>query len=206
MCAFCISLCSAEFCSTPPCSSAPLCSSPRIEFCFAPPCSSARAKLSSADFCPPPPEGEKRDCTGIQFKPPGCWVPLPWLKGLWLQEKNAFWIQNFGMHVLVPLFLYQLLEAELCTFHKVTVNRSMQIAEALQMQMEVQRHLQLKIEAQGKYLQSILHKAQETLAGMINNGSPGSPPISELTETRGGFSGSCGQRKQNRGAMYSLEI
>nr|XP_025623194.1 myb family transcription factor PHL8 [Arachis hypogaea] len=48
----------------------------------------------------------------------------------------------------------------------------MQIAEALQMQMEVQkklykqievgqvqRHLQLKIEAQGKYLQSVLHKA-----------------------------------------------
>ncbi|XP_015969800.1 uncharacterized protein LOC107493224 [Arachis duranensis] len=132
------------------------------------------------------------------------------------QEKSAFWIQNFGMHVLVPLFLYQLLEAESCTFHKVTVNRSMQIAEALQMQMEVQkklykqievqRHLQLKIEAQGKYLQSGLHKAQETLAGMINNGSPGSPPISELIETRGGFSWSCGQRKQNRGTMCSLEI
>ncbi|RYQ92613.1 hypothetical protein Ahy_B09g098836 isoform C [Arachis hypogaea] len=92
---------------------------------------------------------------------------------------------------------------------------SMQIAEALQMQMEVQkklyeqievqRHLQLKIEAQGKYLQSVLHKAQE-LAGMINNGSPGSPPISKLTETRGGFSWSCGQRKQNRGTMCSLEI
>nr|XP_029151623.1 myb family transcription factor PHL8-like [Arachis hypogaea] len=119
--------------------------------------------------------GEKRDCTGIQFKPPGCWVPLPWLK----------------------------------------VVKSMQIAEALQMQMEVQkklyeqievqRHLQLKIEAQGKYLQSVLHKAQE-LAGMINNGSPGSPPISKLTETRGGFSWSCGQRKQNRGTMCSLEI
>ncbi|QHN81665.1 uncharacterized protein DS421_20g688870 [Arachis hypogaea] len=78
------------------------------------------------------------------------------------------------------------------------MTESMRIAEALQMQMEVQkklyeqielqRHLQLKIEAQGKYLQSVLHKAQETLAGMINNGSPGSPPILELTETRGGFS------------------
>ncbi|XP_016190925.1 myb family transcription factor PHL8 isoform X2 [Arachis ipaensis] len=94
------------------------------------------------------------------------------------------------------------------------MTESMQIAEALQMQMEVQkklyeqieRHLQLKIEAQGKYLQSVLHKAQETLAGMINNGSPGSPPISELTETRGGISWSCGQRKQNRGTMCSLEI
>ncbi|RYR53026.1 hypothetical protein Ahy_A06g027872 [Arachis hypogaea] len=96
------------------------------------------------------------------------------------------------------------------------MTESMQIAEALQMQMEVQkklyeqievqRHLQLKIEAQGKYLQSVLHKAQETLAGMINNGSPGSPSILELTETRGGFSWSCGQRKQNRGTMCSLEI
>ncbi|XLR68896.1 hypothetical protein S83_019568, partial [Arachis hypogaea] len=102
----------------------------------------------------------------------------------------------------------------LCT--TVLHHRSMQIAEALQMQMEVQkklyeqievqRHLQLKIEAQGKYLQSVLHKAQETLAGMINNGSPGSPSILELTETRGGFSWSCGQRKQNRGTMCSLEI
>ncbi|XLR47665.1 hypothetical protein S83_032325, partial [Arachis hypogaea] len=62
------------------------------------------------------------------------------------QKKSAFWIQNFGMHVLVPLFLYQLLEAELYTFHKVTVNRSMQIAEALQMQMEVQKKLYKQIE------------------------------------------------------------
>jgi hypothetical protein len=34
----------------------------------------------------------------------------------------------------------------------------------LQEQLEVQRHLQLRIEAQGKYLQSILEKAKETLA------------------------------------------
>ncbi|KAL2519369.1 Homeodomain-like superfamily protein [Abeliophyllum distichum] len=55
------------------------------------------------------------------------------------------------------------------------INESLQIAQALQMQMEVQRklheqikvqrHLQLRIEAQGKYLQSVLRKAQETLAG-----------------------------------------
>ncbi|XP_058096429.1 myb family transcription factor PHL8-like [Magnolia sinica] len=54
------------------------------------------------------------------------------------------------------------------------VNESLQIAKALQMQMEVQKklheqievqqHLQLRIEAQGKYLQSVLKKAQETLA------------------------------------------
>ncbi|KAL1349577.1 hypothetical protein HN51_026098 [Arachis hypogaea] len=42
--------------------------------------------------------------------------------GCSLQEKSAFWIQNFGMHVLVPLFLYQLFKTELCTFHKFTVN------------------------------------------------------------------------------------
>ncbi|KAJ0634439.1 putative transcription factor MYB-HB-like family [Helianthus annuus] len=52
---------------------------------------------------------------------------------------------------------------------------SLKIAQALQMQMEVQRklheqievqrHLQLRIEAQGRYLQSVLRKAQDTLAG-----------------------------------------
>ncbi|XAR55986.1 hypothetical protein NMG60_11036256 [Bertholletia excelsa] len=55
------------------------------------------------------------------------------------------------------------------------INGSLQITQALQMQMEVQRklceqievqkHLQLRIEAQGKYLHSVLKKAQETLAG-----------------------------------------
>lgn len=33
------------------------------------------------------------------------------------------------------------------------------------MQIEVQRHLQVRIEAQGKYLQTVLRKAQETIAG-----------------------------------------
>ncbi|XP_023636835.1 myb-related protein 1 isoform X2 [Capsella rubella] len=54
------------------------------------------------------------------------------------------------------------------------------ISDALQMQIEVQRrlheqlerHLQLRIEAQGKYLQSILEKAQETL-GRQNLGAAG---------------------------------
>lgn len=59
---------------------------------------------------------------------------------------------------------------------------TLQITEALRMQMEVQRrlheqlevqrHLQLRIEAQGKYLQAILEKARETLAGH-NMGSMG---------------------------------
>ncbi|XP_047311042.1 myb-related protein 1-like [Impatiens glandulifera] len=52
-------------------------------------------------------------------------------------------------------------------------NKNLQINEAIQMQIEVQRnlheqievqrHLQLRIEAQGKYLQAVLEKAQETL-------------------------------------------
>ncbi|CAN8235915.1 unnamed protein product [Cochlearia groenlandica] len=55
------------------------------------------------------------------------------------------------------------------------INEGLQITEALQMQMEVQKklheqievqkHLQVKIEAQGKYLQSVLMKAQQTLSG-----------------------------------------
>ncbi|XP_071736505.1 myb family transcription factor PHL8 isoform X2 [Rutidosis leptorrhynchoides] len=90
------------------------------------------------------------------------------------------------------------------------INESFKIAQALQIQMEVQRklheqievqrHLQLRIEAQGKYLQSVLRKAQDTLAGynssaievevakaelshlvsMVDNGCPSS--LSVLTE------------------------
>ena len=87
----------------------------------------------------------------------------------------------------------------------------------------MQKRLQLRIEAQGKYLQSVLMKAQEALAGynpsmssielakselsqlvsIINNGCPSSP-ISELTETRE-FSFKDGERKQNKGTMCSLE-
>ncbi|CAH1441765.1 unnamed protein product [Lactuca virosa] len=61
-------------------------------------------------------------------------------------------------------------------------NKNLQISEAIQMQievqrrlheqLEVQRHLQLRIEAQGKYLQSVLEKAQETL-GSQNLGAVG---------------------------------
>lgn len=41
----------------------------------------------------------------------------------------------------------------------------MDVQRKLQQQIEVQRHLQLRIEAQGKYLQSVLKKALETLSG-----------------------------------------
>ncbi|XP_010558714.1 PREDICTED: myb-related protein 2-like isoform X2 [Tarenaya hassleriana] len=59
-------------------------------------------------------------------------------------------------------------------------NKNLPISEALQIQIEVQRrlheqlerHLQLRIEAQGKYLQAVLEKAQETL-GKQNLGTAG---------------------------------
>ncbi|XP_019434082.1 PREDICTED: myb family transcription factor PHL8-like [Lupinus angustifolius] len=110
---------------------------------------------------------------------------------------------------------------------------SLQISQALQMQMEVQsklyeqievqKHMQLRIEAQGKYLQTVLKKAQEALTGYnfstlgaevtkaelshlvstINMACPSSS-ISELTETRG-FNLNCGERNKNRGTMCSME-
>uniref|UniRef100_A0A5B6ZSB1 HTH myb-type domain-containing protein n=1 Tax=Davidia involucrata TaxID=16924 RepID=A0A5B6ZSB1_DAVIN len=112
-------------------------------------------------------------------------------------------------------------------------NESLQIAKALQMQMEVQRklheqievqrHLQLRIEAQGKYLQSVLKKAQETIAGynsasvgvelaraelsqlvsMVDTGCPSSS-LSVLTEI-GGSSLKDTERKPMKGTGSSLE-
>ncbi|KAG2707151.1 hypothetical protein I3760_05G134900 [Carya illinoinensis] len=116
---------------------------------------------------------------------------------------------------------------------KNQINENLQIAQALQLQMEVQRklheqievqrHLQLRIEAQGKYLQSVLKKAQETLSGykssplgvelakaelsqlvsMVNTGCPSSS-VSELTET-GDLSLKDVGRKQVRGTICSME-
>nr|GMD22839.1 myb family transcription factor PHL8-like [Ipomoea batatas] len=64
--------------------------------------------------------------------------------------------------------------AERCDAMQTQKIEELQIAQALQVQMEVQktiheqievqRHLQLRIEAQGKYLQSALKKAQEILS------------------------------------------
>ena len=88
----------------------------------------------------------------------------------------------------------------------------------------MQRHLQLRIEAQGKYLQSVLKKAQETLAGynsssagvemakaelsrlvsMVDTGCPSSS-FSELTTEIGGSSLKDKQRKPVRGPGCSLE-
>ncbi|KAF5768724.1 putative MYB-CC type transcription factor, LHEQLE-containing domain-containing protein [Helianthus annuus] len=70
-------------------------------------------------------------------------------------------------------------------------NKNLQTKEALQMksevrrrlheQLEVQRHLQLRIEAQGKYLEAILEMAKETI-GRQNLSEVGrSEPASKLS-------------------------
>ncbi|KAM7269221.1 hypothetical protein ACFE04_024718 [Oxalis oulophora] len=89
---------------------------------------------------------------------------------------------------------------------------------------QVQRHLQLRIEAQGKYLQTVLTKAQETLAGyssssmgveiaktelsrlvsMVNSGCPTSS-LSELTEVGGASSAKESERNQTRATRSSVE-
>lgn len=99
----------------------------------------------------------------------------------------------------------------------------MEVQRKLHEQIEVQRHLQLRIEAQGKYLQSVLEKAQETLAGycsssvgmelakaelsqlvsMVNTGCPSSS-ISELTETRSSNTKET-EKKPMRGTGTSIE-
>lgn len=122
---------------------------------------------------------------------------------------------------------------EVCEGTQNQINESLQIAEALQMQMEVQRklyeqievqrHLQLRIEAQGKYLQSVLKKAQETLAeyntsavgvelakaelsqlvSMVDIGCPTSS-VSALTEIEGSILKDT-ENKQLRSNGCSLE-
>ncbi|GAA0150432.1 DNA-binding transcription factor [Lithospermum erythrorhizon] len=78
-------------------------------------------------------------------------------------------------------------------------DRTLEISQAFQNQMEVQRnlcqqvevqkHLQLRIEAQGKYLQSVLQRAQEETLAIYNSKTvsmncPGSS-LSLLTELQG---------------------
>ncbi|XP_042485655.1 myb family transcription factor PHL8-like isoform X2 [Macadamia integrifolia] len=114
------------------------------------------------------------------------------------------------------------------------MNESLQIAQALQMQMEVQkklheqvevqRHLQLRIEAQGKYLQSVLKKAQETLAGysssvgieaakaelsqlvsLVNSRCPSPPSLSGLTEIGGSLSPQSSRKRPIRCIDCSMD-
>ncbi|KAL9226200.1 hypothetical protein vseg_002039 [Gypsophila vaccaria] len=79
------------------------------------------------------------------------------------------------------------------------IQLQMEVQRKLHEQLEVQRHLQLRIEAQGKYLQKVLKKAHETLSiyncptlGVENAKAElsqlvsmvSTPSFSELTETR----------------------
>ncbi|KAI3907701.1 hypothetical protein MKW98_016345 [Papaver atlanticum] len=76
---------------------------------------------------------------------------------------------------------------------RTDIDESLHIAQALQVQLEVQKklhdqlevqkHLQLRIEAQGKYLESILTKAQDTL--LSNYSTPAMrPQVTESIDTR----------------------
>ncbi|KAL0421073.1 UNVERIFIED_CONTAM: Myb family transcription factor PHL8 [Sesamum latifolium] len=125
------------------------------------------------------------------------------------------------------------LSNKICDGAHEQINESLQVAHALQMQMEVQRklheqievqrHLQIRIEAQGKYLQSVLKKAQETLSGygscsvevenakaqlsqlvsMVDSGCPSSP-FSVLTESDGSMLKDASNKLLGRNG-YSIE-
>lgn len=118
---------------------------------------------------------------------------------------------------------------------RTQIHEGVKIAEALQLQMEVQRklheqievqrHLQLRIEAQGKYLQSVLKKAQETLAGytssslgvefarselsrlvsLVNAAGCPSSSLSELTESKDQLDQVGIMRRHRRGTLCSVE-
>ncbi|KAF1874403.1 hypothetical protein Lal_00029829 [Lupinus albus] len=106
---------------------------------------------------------------------------------------------------------------ETSTENQNQTTETMQISQALQMQMEVQsklyeqtevqKHMQLRIEAQGKYLQSVLKKAQEALTGYnfsTLDVEVAKAELSHLVSTRG-FNLNCDERKQNRRTMCSME-
>ncbi|CAL0331226.1 unnamed protein product [Lupinus luteus] len=77
---------------------------------------------------------------------------------------------------------------------------------------EVQKHMQLMIEAEGKYLQTVLKKAQEALIGYNSSTVDVEVAKSELSNLISIINKAClnspliGERKQNRGTMSFLEI
>ncbi|CAI0447996.1 unnamed protein product [Linum tenue] len=105
----------------------------------------------------------------------------------------------------------------------------MEVQRKLHEQIEVQRHLQLRIEAQGKYLQSVLKKAHDTLTvyssssvgielakaelsklvSMVNSGCSTSSCISDLTETEtetgAGSSPKWADKKLSRSPVCSMD-
>ncbi|KAI3983133.1 hypothetical protein MKX01_030855, partial [Papaver californicum] len=114
---------------------------------------------------------------------------------------------------------------------RTEIDESLHIAQALQVQLEVQKklhdqlevqkHLQLRIEAQGKYLQSILTKAQDTLLFNYNTSTAmrtqittesidtrnhSSSTTSELTEIQGFSFMSSMQRAMRGGTLTDCSV
>ncbi|XP_038983153.1 myb-related protein 2-like isoform X2 [Phoenix dactylifera] len=65
--------------------------------------------------------------------------------------------------------------------------------------LQVQRHLQLRIEAQGKYLQSVLRKAHETLASCSSNSLGVEAAKAELSELLSAVETECLSSSLSRG-------
>ncbi|XP_017697086.2 myb-related protein 2-like isoform X1 [Phoenix dactylifera] len=67
--------------------------------------------------------------------------------------------------------------------------------------LQVQRHLQLRIEAQGKYLQSVLRKAHETLASCSSNSLGVEAAKAELSELLSAVETECLSSSLSRGSL-----
>ncbi|XP_057802409.1 myb family transcription factor APL-like isoform X2 [Salvia miltiorrhiza] len=59
---------------------------------------------------------------------------------------------------------------KMCRFAEA-LRMQMEVQRKLEQKMEVQRHLQMRIEAQGRYLQSVLNKAKETQHHLLHSAS-----------------------------------
>nr|QEX51368.1 myb-related protein 2-like isoform X6 [Cymbidium ensifolium] len=77
------------------------------------------------------------------------------------------------------------------------------VQRKLHEQIEVQKHLQLRIEAQGKYLQSVLKKAQETLAGYGSTSLGTEAARTELSELVSAMETECLSSSFNNGGFIS---
>lgn len=75
------------------------------------------------------------------------------------------------------------------------------LTEEFEWFLQVQRHLQLRIEAQGKYLQSVLRKAQETLAGYSSNSLGVEAAKAELSELVSAVETECLSSSFSQGSL-----
>ncbi|XP_017700513.2 myb-related protein 2-like isoform X3 [Phoenix dactylifera] len=77
----------------------------------------------------------------------------------------------------------------------------MQIEVQRKLQEQIERHLQLRIEAQGKYLRSVLRKAQETLAGYTSNSLGVEAAKAELSELVSAVETECLSSSFSQGSL-----